>query len=77
MQLAAYKYMLEQQGYNIAGCIVLQLNKKEIGYDEYPIILCNEEHKLFMDNCLNTFLSLVFGYHNIYRCENMYNNIFK
>lgn len=76
LQLAAYKYMLEQQGYNIAGCIILQLDKKNIEYTEYPLVFANHYHKEFIDNCLNTFLSLVFGYHNIFKCQEMYNNIF-
>ena len=32
LQLSAYKYMLELQGYTLSGCIILQLNKKEIAY---------------------------------------------
>lgn len=76
LQLAAYKYMLEEQGYNISGCIILQLNKKSIEYTEYPLIFTNPYHKEFIDNCFNTFLSLVYGYYNIFKCEQMYNNIF-
>lgn len=76
LQLAAYKYMLEQQGYNIAGCIILQLDKKVIEYSEYPLVFANPYHEEFIDNCFNTFLSLVFGYHNIFKCQEMYNNIF-
>lgn len=76
MQLSAYKYMLEQQGYNISGCIILQLNKSRIEYEEYPLIFTNPYHKEFIDNCFNAFLSLVYGYYNIFRCEEMYKNIF-
>lgn len=76
LQLSAYKYMLEEQGYNIAGCIILQLNKKKIEYTEYPLIFNNPYHKEFIDNCFNTFLSLVYGYYNISQCQEMYNNIF-
>lgn len=76
LQLSAYKYMLEEQGYNIAGCIILQLDKKSIEYTEYPLIFSNPYHKEFIDNCFNTFLSLVYGYYNISKCEEMYNNIF-
>lgn len=76
LQLSAYKYMLEQLGYNIAGCIILQLNKVRIEYTEYPLVFTDPYHKGFIDNCFNTFLSLVYGYYNIYKCEEMYNNIF-
>lgn len=76
LQLAAYKYMLEQQGYIIAGCIILQLNKSKIEYTEYPLVFSNTDHKGFIDGCLNTFFSLVYGYYNICQCENMYKQIF-
>lgn len=76
LQLAAYKYMLEQEGYTISGCIILQLDKKEISYTEYPLIFSNPYHLDFINKCSNTFLSLVYGYYNIYQCEKMYNNIF-
>lgn len=76
LQLAAYKYMLEQKGYTISGCIILQLDKKRIEYSEYPLVFSNPYHLDFINNCFNTFLSLVYGYHNIYKCEEMYNNIF-
>lgn len=77
IQLSAYKYMLEQQGYKIDGCIILQLDKKEILYNEYSIICWNNiEHKKFIDNCQNTFFSLVYAYYNIFNCQNIYNEIF-
>ena len=76
LQLAAYKYMLELQGYKIDGCIILQLDKKEIKYTEYPLIFSNPIHLDYIQKSLNTFLSLVYSYHNIYQAESMYNNIF-
>lgn len=77
IQLSAYKYMLEQQGYKIDGCIILQLDKKEILYNEYSIICWNNiEHKNFIDNCQNTFFSLVYAYYNTFNCQNVYNEIF-
>lgn len=76
LQLAAYIYMLEQQGYIISGCIILQLNKQKIEYTEYPLIFSNPEHRNFIDRSLNTFFSLVYGYYNISQCQLMYDNIF-
>ena len=76
LQLAAYKYMLELKGYNISGCIILQLNKAEIQYTEYPLIFSNPDHLNFINASLNTFLSLVYSYYNIYQCERMYKQIF-
>ena len=77
LQLSAYKYMLELQGYTISGCIILQLNKKEIAYTEYLLIFSNPDHVEFINRCFNTFLSLLYGYYNISQCERMYNNIFQ
>ena len=76
LQLAAYRYMLEQKGYKISGCIILQLDKQRIEYEEYPLIFSNQYHLDFINNCFNTFLSLVYGYYNIFKCEEMYKNIF-
>ena len=76
LQLAAYIYMLEQQGYIISGCIILQLNKTKIEYTEYPLVFSNPLHREYIDRSLNTFLSLVYAYYNIYQCEKMYKQIF-
>lgn len=76
VQLSAYKYMLEQRGYIISGCIILQLHKKEISYTEYPVFCSNDVHNDFINRCLSTFFSLVYGYYNIYQCQNMFNEIF-
>ena len=76
LQLAAYKYMLELQGYIISGCIILQLNKEKIEYTEYPLIFSNPLHLDYINKSLNTFLSLAYGYYNIYQCEKMYKEIF-
>lgn len=76
LQLAAYKYILEQKGYIISGCIILKLNKSRIEYEEYPLIFSNPYHKDFINRALHTFLSLAYGYYNIYQCEQMYNQLF-
>ena len=76
LQLAAYKYMLELQGYSISGCIILQLNKDKIQYTEYPLIFSNPLHLDYINKSLNTFLSLAYSYYNIYQCEKMYKEIF-
>lgn len=76
LQLAAYKYMLELQGYKIDGVIILQVNKSKIEYTEYLLLFDIPEHLDFINKCLNTFFSLVYGYYNISQCENMYKNIF-
>lgn len=79
LQLAAYRYMLFQL-YNIEvdGLIILQFNKKEVGYNEYVFdIKNNQQHAEFIDFCTETFHFLVNGYYRIKYCENQFKNIFK
>lgn len=76
LQLAAYMYMLREQGIEIAGVIVLQLDKTEVGFNEYLLDFRIPEHKSFMDNCLNTFFSLVYAYYNVNEVEGLYSNLF-
>ena len=76
LQLAAYKYMLELQGYIISGCIILQVNKEIIQYTEYPLVFSNAQHLDFINECLHTFLSLPYSSYNIYQCEQIYKSIF-
>lgn len=76
LQLAAYTYILENIGYHIDGHIILQLNKDEPGYNEYILIMDILDHKIFMDNCIRTFLSLVYGYYNVQLVQNSFKSIF-
>jgi len=77
MQLAAYKYILENyQNIKIDGCLILQLDKNVIGYEEYFLDFNNKEHSEFMLQCTNTFLSLVYTYYNKLQTMDMYKNIF-
>lgn len=77
LQLAAYRYMLRVlEGIEIDGVIVLQLDKECPGFNEYLLLFDNMEHLTFMNQCEITFMSLVFGFYNIYKTEMMYNSIF-
>lgn len=77
LQLAAYRYMLRViEGINIDGVIVLQLGKDEPGFNEYLLQFSIENHRVFMDECENAFLSLVYAYLNIKRIEEHYKEIF-
>ena len=76
LQLAAYLYMLKRRNMHIDGVIVLQLDKHEPGFNEYLLNFSNENHKEFIDQCMQAFFSLVFAYYNIKRVENNYNQIF-
>ena len=60
LQLAAYVYMLRLRNYNIEGVIVLQLDKKNPGFNEYLLDFRNPEHVTFMDQCSQAFFSLAF-----------------
>lgn len=76
LQLAAYMYILRTEyGINIDGCIILQLSKKEIGYNEYFLNFDNPEHLEYMEECEHAFLSIIYSYYNIIKVEEGFNNI--
>ena len=76
LQLAAYIYMLRTE-MNIFpdGCIILQLSKAEAAYNEYSLDLHNMNDKKFMDDCENTFLSMVYYFYNLCNIENQFNKL--
>lgn len=77
MQLSAYKYILENyHSTKVDGCIILQLDKKCIQYEEYFLDFNNPNHLDFINQCTTTFLSLVYTYYNKLQTMEMYNNIF-
>ena len=78
IQLGGYKYLIERE-LNIqvdGGFIILQLNKEEPGYDEYILLMDEKSHFLFIENCVITFLSLVYSYYHVTECINNFNQIF-
>lgn len=76
LQLASYRYMLrEEYGINIDGCIILQLSKNDISYNEYVLNLDDLNHLNFINDCEQAFLSLVYAFYNICSIESKYNNI--
>lgn len=76
LQLSAYRYMLrELMGIEIDGCIVLQLSKNDISYNEYVLNFDNAYHLDFINSCEVTFLSLVFSYYNLINIENQYEKL--
>lgn len=76
LQLAAYRYMLRNVlGIEIDGCIVLQLSKTSISYNEYVLNFIIPDHLNFINECETAFLSLVFAYYNITYIESRYNKI--
>ena len=77
LQLAAYRYMLRvTEGIEVEGCIVLQLDKDEPGFNEYVLDFMVQEHLMFINNCERTFLSLVYGFINVKQVEGQFREIF-
>lgn len=79
LQLGGYKYLIEKElNINIdGGLIVLQLNKEEVGYDEYILLSENPEHYEFMEKAMVGFLSLVYAYYHVVEVENCFQRAFK
>ena len=73
LQLSAYRYLLKEL-YNIEinGCGIIMLNKKEIAYNETILDFANEYDLYFMNQCEETFFSLVYGFYNRMRVESMF-----
>lgn len=76
LQLAAYKYMLALRNIKIDGVIVLQLDKRAPGFNEYLLDFSIPDHFNFMSQCEQAFFSLVFAYYNIKRVETGFKKIF-
>lgn len=73
LQLAAYRYILRNElNIEIDGCIILQLSKNNISYNEYVLNFDNPDHLKFINECETTFLSLVYAYYNIENIEYKY-----
>lgn len=74
LQLAAYRYMLrEELGIEIDGCIILQLSKNDISYNEFVLNLSDPDQLSYMNQCEHAFLSITYAYYNIMNVENGYN----
>lgn len=74
MQLAAYRYMLKTvKNIDIGGCIILQVDKKKVKFNEYTLdILHDKFHLDFINQCEQAFFSTVYTYYNKIITENMY-----
>lgn len=77
LQLAAYRYMLrETEGININGCIILMLDKKSDMFIEHILDFENIDHLNYIDQCQESFLSLVYAYYQRIQNQYLYNQIF-
>ena len=70
LQLAAYSYALkEQENIDPVGVIVLQLDKKSPGFNEYLLDFKVPEHTAFMKQCIDCFFAILFAYYHTRRIE--------
>lgn len=77
IQLSAYRHMLyNDKNINIDGCIILQLNKKEVEYTEYVLEFNNINHYNFIEDCSRCFFSLLYSYYNFNHIKSEFKNIF-
>ena len=76
LQLVAYIYILKKKNIFVNGCIVLQLDKEQPGFNEYFLDFRNMSHLNFIKKCEETFLSMVYAFYNLNSVECMYKEIF-
>lgn len=75
LQLAAYKYVCELEGIQIDGVGVLLVSRDRIQFSENILHMDNPDHKIYMDHCIETFMSLVYAYYNRLKTETLFNKI--
>lgn len=77
LQLSAYRYMLKEvEGIDVDGCIILMLDKKSDMFLEYCLDFDNQEQLDYMNQCQETFLSLVYAYYQRIQNQYLYSTIF-
>lgn len=76
LQLSAYRYMLEEEGENVDGVIILMLDKKLSKFTEYVLDFEVPEHLSFIDKCEEAFLSLVYAFYNRIHVQHLFEEIF-
>lgn len=77
LQLSGYRYMLrEVKGINVDGCIILMLDKTSYSFREMFLNFDDINHLSYINQCEETFLSLVYAYYQRLISVDMYNNIF-
>lgn len=73
LQVAAYIYMLEQmEGISVDGCILLQLSKSSIEYNEFVMDFNNPDQRNYINMCKDAFLSAVLWYYQLCCIEKGY-----
>lgn len=78
LQLAAYRYLLNYNGYDdVDGCGILRLSKKKNEFEEKVLNLNKEYDRRYMDTCLETFFSLVSSYYYLTESDRLFNEFIK
>ena len=73
LQLAAYAHVLRTKyGIKIDGFGIIKLCKDCINFYECIVNMEDDYDKQFMDNCEETFLSLVYAYYNRMQVESKF-----
>jgi hypothetical protein len=77
LQLAAYRYMLKTtRNIDLDGVIILQVDKKEVEYEEYVLDFSIKEHNDFILQCTESFFALVYTYYNMGYTQFLFNKLF-
>lgn len=77
LQLAAYRNILRLENIELSGCLILQVDKNEVAFEEYVLMFEQPDHYQFIEQCFTTFNSLVYAYYNRLESEKQFKNIFK
>lgn len=77
IQACAYKLLLEKDGVNLDGIIILQLDKNSDNFYEYISDFSNPHHVEFINSCTNTFLSMLYGYYHKMNTKATFNKLYK
>lgn len=74
LQLAAYRRLLYSEcNITIDGAIILRLSKDEDAFQEQLIYLWDYNHLMYMNQCDECFLSLVYAFYNRKTVEHSFN----
>lgn len=77
IQLSAYINILNNDGFDISGCIILQLSKESNSYNEYILNFDIFEHREYIKKCFSTFEYLLCGYYMKSNLIDNHNMLFK
>ena len=76
LQLAAYIFMLETiENITVDGCIILQLSKYDISYNEFSLDFSNESDKKFIEECREAFLSMTLWFYHLSHIDFEYSKL--